>query len=275
MSGCSRPPSLRAWRSRAMTDPYRWRRCAASVAAGAVAMALLWPCVALVRGTTAHDWYAAVKLTIAEAMIAVGFNSFEPTRYRAADGTSFAITRGGLVLYGELNLDVADCAEAHRSDRVRGTADQVAAVDSARYDGTAEFGRARKGDRLVSGRRTGRHCCADSIGGVLLQRLGENHKKYPFNQYGYENGLAAIEQASASRWTVASELRKGRRAVRSTCGRSGLRTVEHARRSNIHTGTSSAGLCGLPASGQRATAIAVLATSRPTITSHPADGCNS
>ena len=64
-------------------------------------MALLWPCAALVRGTTAHDWYAAVKLTVTEAMIAVGFNSFEPTRYRAPDGTSFSITRGGLVLYGE------------------------------------------------------------------------------------------------------------------------------------------------------------------------------
>ena len=84
-----------------MTDPYRWRRRAVSVAAGGVAMALLWPCAALVRGTTAHDWYAAVKLTVTEAMIAVGFNSFEPTRYRAADGTSFSITRRGLVLYGE------------------------------------------------------------------------------------------------------------------------------------------------------------------------------
>ena len=85
-----------------MTDLYRWRRWAASLAAGAVAVALLWPCVALVRGTTAHDWYAAVKLTVTEAMIAVGFNSFEPTRYRAPDGTSYPITRGGLVLYGEL-----------------------------------------------------------------------------------------------------------------------------------------------------------------------------
>ena len=84
-----------------MTDPNRWRRRAPSLAAGAVAVALLWPCVALVRGTTADDWYAAVKLTVTEAMIAVGFNSFEPTRYRAPDGTSFPITRGGLVRYGE------------------------------------------------------------------------------------------------------------------------------------------------------------------------------
>ena len=84
-----------------MTDPYRWRRRAMSVAAGGVAMALLWPCAALVRGTTAHDWYAAVKLTVTEAMIAAGFNSYQVTRYRAANGTSFRITRGGLVLYGE------------------------------------------------------------------------------------------------------------------------------------------------------------------------------
>ena len=83
------------------------------MAAGAVAVALLWPCVALVRGTTADDWYAAVKLTVTEAMIAVGFNSFEPTRYRAPDGTSFPITRGGLVRYPRLLLHVG------RRDRVR------------------------------------------------------------------------------------------------------------------------------------------------------------
>ena len=68
---------------------------------GAVAMALLWPCVSLVRETTAHDWYAAVKLTVTEAMIAAGSNAYKPTRYRAPDGTSYPITRGGLVLYGE------------------------------------------------------------------------------------------------------------------------------------------------------------------------------
>lgn len=84
-----------------MTDPYRWQRRAKSLIAGAVAVALLWPCAALVRGTTAHDWYAAVKLTVTEAMITVGFNRFEPTRYRASDGTSYPITRGGLVVHGE------------------------------------------------------------------------------------------------------------------------------------------------------------------------------
>lgn len=84
-----------------MTDPYRWQRRAAFIFKGAAALALLWPCAALVRGTTAHDWYAAVKLTVTEAMITVGLNRFEPTRYRASDGTSYSITRGGLVVHAE------------------------------------------------------------------------------------------------------------------------------------------------------------------------------
>ena len=84
-----------------MTDTYRWQRRAASVLRGAVAIALLWPCVALVRGTTAHDWYAAVKLTVTEAMIAAGANPYDRTRYRPREGTSYRITRGGLVVHGE------------------------------------------------------------------------------------------------------------------------------------------------------------------------------
>ena len=85
-----------------MDDFRRWHRRARTVIAGAVAMTLLWPCVALYRGTIEHDWYAAVKLTVTEAMIAAGFNSFEVTWYRAPDGTSFRITRGGLVESGEV-----------------------------------------------------------------------------------------------------------------------------------------------------------------------------
>ena len=84
-----------------MSDIRRWQRRARALFGGAVAVALLWPCVSLVRETTAHDWYAAVKLTVTEAMIAAGSNSFKPTRYRAPDGTSYPITRGRLVLYGE------------------------------------------------------------------------------------------------------------------------------------------------------------------------------
>lgn len=84
-----------------MTDTYRWQRRAASIFKGAVALALLWPCAALVRGTTAHDWYAAVKLTVTEAMLGVGSDPFALTRYRTPDGTSFRVTRRGLVVYGE------------------------------------------------------------------------------------------------------------------------------------------------------------------------------
>ncbi len=84
-----------------MSDIRRWQRRARALFGGAIAVALLWPCVSLVRETTAHDWYAAVKLTVTEAMIAAGSNSYKPTRYRAPDGTSYPITRGGLVLYGE------------------------------------------------------------------------------------------------------------------------------------------------------------------------------
>ena len=84
-----------------MTDPYRWQRRAAFIFKGAAALALLWPCAALVRGTTAHDWYAAVKLTVTEAMLGVGSDPFALTRYRTPDGTSFRVTRRGLVVYGE------------------------------------------------------------------------------------------------------------------------------------------------------------------------------
>lgn len=45
------------------------------------------------RDTTGHDWYAAGKLVLAEAMIAVGFDASAPTEYRAADGSVRRLTR--------------------------------------------------------------------------------------------------------------------------------------------------------------------------------------
>ena len=83
-----------------MDDFRRWQRRARAVIAGAVAITLLWPCVALFRGTTAHDWYAAAKLTVAEAMIAAGFNPLGATHYRLPDGGIGRITRRGLTEYG-------------------------------------------------------------------------------------------------------------------------------------------------------------------------------
>ena len=77
------------------------RRTVLFVAAGAVAMAVLLPCLALVRDTTAHDWYAARKLTVAQVMHGVGFDPYKAMVYRTADGASMRIHRFAFVVYGE------------------------------------------------------------------------------------------------------------------------------------------------------------------------------
>ncbi len=61
--------------------------------AGAVSTAILLPGLALLRDTTGHDWYAAGKLVVTEAMIAVGFDPSALTEYRAADGSIRTVTR--------------------------------------------------------------------------------------------------------------------------------------------------------------------------------------
>ena len=61
--------------------------------AGAVSMAILLPGLALIRDTSGHDWYAAGKLVVTEAMIAVGFDPSALTEYRAADGSIRTVTR--------------------------------------------------------------------------------------------------------------------------------------------------------------------------------------
>ena len=93
----SAPPAFRV----KMVDRFILRRTVLFVALCAAAMAVLLPCLALVRDTTAHDWYAARKLTLAEVMIATGFDRYAVTEYRTPDGTTMRITRGGLALYGE------------------------------------------------------------------------------------------------------------------------------------------------------------------------------
>lgn len=61
--------------------------------AGAVSMAILLPGLALLRDITGHDWYAASKLVVTEAMIALGFDPSALTEYRAADGSIRTVTR--------------------------------------------------------------------------------------------------------------------------------------------------------------------------------------
>lgn len=68
------------------------------VAACTAAMAVLVVGIALALGTTAHDWYAAGKVTLAEALIAVGFDEFARTGYRTADGETLRVSRYGLTI---------------------------------------------------------------------------------------------------------------------------------------------------------------------------------
>ena len=84
-----------------MNRLHEWLRWIAFPAAGAAAMAVLLPCLALMRYTTAHDWYAATKLTLTEAMLGVGFADNSVTEYRTPEGETFRITREGLVIYWE------------------------------------------------------------------------------------------------------------------------------------------------------------------------------
>ena len=84
-----------------MIDGFMLRRTALIAALCAAAMAVLLPCLALVRDTTAHDWYAAGKLTLTEVTIAIGFEPYAATEYRTPDGGTMRITRAGLAFYGE------------------------------------------------------------------------------------------------------------------------------------------------------------------------------
>lgn len=70
-------------------------------AVGAASMAVLLPGLALVRDTTAHDWYAAGKLTLTQIMLGVGVDDYSVTTYRTPDGDVMKIARVLLVIYGE------------------------------------------------------------------------------------------------------------------------------------------------------------------------------
>jgi len=79
------------WRS--VFDPGLWRQGLVAATAGAVSMALLACAVALVRDTTGHDWYAAYRITVADAAIGVGFDEDERVEYRNADGEVESVSR--------------------------------------------------------------------------------------------------------------------------------------------------------------------------------------
>ena len=68
----------------------RWLVAAATFSFG---MAALVACIALALGTTGHDWHAAWKLTLTDAMLGVGIDSQGPVEYRKADGETVTVAR--------------------------------------------------------------------------------------------------------------------------------------------------------------------------------------
>ena len=65
------------------------------VAAGicAAGMAVLVAGLALALGTTGHDWYAAWKFTLVEAMLTAGFSDYGVVEYRTATGETITVHR--------------------------------------------------------------------------------------------------------------------------------------------------------------------------------------
>ena len=84
-----------------MIDFDRLRRALMLGALGAAALALLLPSLALLRYTDGHDWYAARKASVAQALIAVGFDEHATTKYRLADGRTVTWLRDGVATYPE------------------------------------------------------------------------------------------------------------------------------------------------------------------------------
>ena len=82
-----------------MIDLGRLRRALVLGALGAGAMALLLPTLALTRYTDVHDWYAARKVSVAQALIAVGFDERTSTKYRLSDGRTVTWLREGMATY--------------------------------------------------------------------------------------------------------------------------------------------------------------------------------
>ena len=65
-------------------------------------MTVLAPAVALLRGTTGHDWYAAPKLTAVEVALAVGFDRHAPVvEYRTRNGSVERTSRRTFYFEGE------------------------------------------------------------------------------------------------------------------------------------------------------------------------------
>ncbi|MXW92152.1 MAG: hypothetical protein F4114_13330 [Rhodospirillaceae bacterium] len=74
-------------------DTDRWLMPLAAAGICAAGMAVLVTGIALALGTTGHDWYAAWKFTLVEAMLAFGFSDYGLVQYRTAAGETVTVER--------------------------------------------------------------------------------------------------------------------------------------------------------------------------------------
>lgn len=95
----SRDRSRIGWR--AVLDPGAWLRSLLLTAVFVVSTSALACAVGLARDTTAHDWYAAGKLSWAEILLTLGFDPRAPVRYRTREGKELTLARGDLWFSGE------------------------------------------------------------------------------------------------------------------------------------------------------------------------------
>lgn len=84
----------------AMSDRGFLRRMLGFGLLGVAAMTVLVPGILLTRNTTGHDWYAAGRLTLEEAKLAVGFSEFTKVAFRRADGDEWSLHRMIFVQFG-------------------------------------------------------------------------------------------------------------------------------------------------------------------------------
>ena len=78
-----------------------WLQLLKSATVGALTMAVMLPGLALVRDTTGHDWYAAGKVTLAQTLVASGFDREAQMQYRTREGETETRTRYRMTFTGE------------------------------------------------------------------------------------------------------------------------------------------------------------------------------
>ena len=76
-----------------MPDTDKWLLPLVAAGICAAVMAVLVAGIALALGTTGHDWYAAWKFTMVEAMLTIGFDDYGLIEYRTADGETISVER--------------------------------------------------------------------------------------------------------------------------------------------------------------------------------------